>query len=107
MMLKRALIAALALAALTAPARAAEARASGNVPVREGPGSRYDVIDRLVDGEYYEVLDCTRGSRWCLVGEGDYELGWVLGSYLVGSGAKSRVTPFEFLVQPEFFRRSY
>ena len=30
------------------------------------------------------------------------ELGWVRGSYLVGSGAKNAVTPFEFLVKPPF-----
>lgn len=100
-------IAAFAVATLTlaTPAPAAEARASGNVPVRDGPASYYAVIDRLVDGAYYEVEDCTRGSRWCLVSEDGYDLGWVRGSYLVGSGAKSRVTPFEFLVNPDFIRR--
>lgn len=90
--------------ALAAPALAAEARASGDVPVREGPGTRYAIIDQLTGGEYYDVLDCTRASRWCLVAEGGYELGWVRGSYLVGSGAKARVTPFEFLVRPDFRR---
>ena len=103
--LKLAFAAALGLAALgaTAPASAGEARASGNVPVREGPRSHCEVIDHLEDGEYYEVLDCRRRAVWCLVADldGD-ELGWVRGSYLVGSGAKAAVTPFEFLVNPRF-----
>ncbi len=100
-----ALAAALGLAALgaAAPAAAAEARASGDVPVRDCPRSSCEIIDRLEDGEYYEVLDCRRRAVWCLVADldGD-ELGWVRGSYLVGSGAKAAVTPFEFLVTPRF-----
>jgi uncharacterized protein YraI len=83
-------------------ASAAEARASGDVPVRWGPGSGYAIIGYLEDGAYYDVEDCTRQSRWCLVSEDGDELGWVRGSYLVGSGAKSAVTPFEFLVHPPF-----
>lgn len=93
------------LAALPAAAGAAEARASGDVPVRSGPGSNYRVIDHLIDGDYYEVEDCTRRANWCLVAEDGDTLGWVRGSYLVGSGAKQRVTPFEFLVNPDFLRR--
>lgn len=107
MALKLALAALIALGGFTAalPAGAAEARASGDIPVRDGPGSGYDIIDRLEAGEYYEVEDCTRRARWCLVAEDGDTLGWVRGSYLVGSGAKSAVTPFEFLVTPEFFRK--
>ena len=103
-MIKTVLAAALVLSSLAvaAPALAAEARASGDVPVREGPGNRFAVIDQLTSGAYYDVLDCTRASHWCLVADGGYELGWVRGSYLVGSGAKARVTPFEFLVRPDF-----
>lgn len=98
-------LAALSLTALSAPALAAEARASGNAPVRSGPGSGYPVIDRLVDGAYYDVEDCTRRARFCLVSEDGDLLGWVRGSYLVGSGAKTIVTPFEFLVTPDFFKK--
>lgn len=90
----------LALAVTIAPAVAAEARASGDVPVRTGPGGWYAIIDYLEDGEYYEVEDCTFRAYWCLVSDGGDELGWVRGSYLVGSGAKVEVTPFEFLVDP-------
>jgi len=103
MRLKLAVLAvALAALASVGTAAAAEARASGNVPVRSGPGSHYRVIDRLVDGEYYQVLQCTRRSNWCFVADGRDRLGWVRGSFLVGSGAKNRVTPFEFLVTPNF-----
>lgn len=95
-------LAALALLALAAPALALEARASGNAPVRSGPGAAYRVVGHLLDGRYYEVEDCTRRARWCLVGEQGDLLGWVRGSSLVGSPAKARVTPFEFLVNPGF-----
>lgn len=98
-----AILAVLAFAPL--PAAAGEARASGDVPVRRGPGDSYRIIDHLVDGRYYEVEDCTRQARWCLVSEDGDLLGWVRGSYLVGSAAKARVTPFEFLVTPPFFKK--
>ena len=107
-MLNRTLLAALlalSTAAIALPAAAGEARASGDVPVRDGPGDRYDIIDYLEDGEYYEVEDCTGRARWCLVSDDGDELGWVRGSYLIGSGAKNAVTPFEFLVTPEFFKK--
>ncbi len=103
-MLKLKIAAAVALGLVSLsplPAAAAEARASGNAPVRECPRNSCDVIDNLEDGEYYEVLDCRRRQTFCLVADLDgEELGWVRGSYLVGSGAKARVTPFEFLVNP-------
>jgi len=103
----------IALAALTAlsgtliaaPAFAGEARASGDAAVYRGPSDRYAVIDHLDDGDYYEVEECTRQARFCLVSEDGYLLGWVRGSYLVGSGAKVQATPFEFLVTPPFFKK--
>lgn len=96
---------ALAVAFVAAPSIAAEARSSGNAAVRDGPGNRYAIIDHLEDGEYYEVEECTRRSIWCLVSDDDgYELGWVRGSYLVGSRAKREATPFEFLVDPFPFK---
>lgn len=94
-----------ALAALlfaAAPAAAAEARASGNAPVRLHPHPAALVVDRLQDGAYYEVEDCTRKAQWCLVSDRGFELGWVRGSHLVGAAAKLPVTPFEFLVTPDF-----
>ena len=103
---KLGLVGAIALTSViaAAPALAGEARASGNVPVREGPGSRFDIIDRLVDGEYYEVEECTLQQHWCLVSEDGYELGWVRASYIVGSGAKNAVTPWDFVFRPFPFR---
>jgi uncharacterized protein YraI len=98
-------LAATLVVTFAAPALALEARASGNVPVHRGPGSDYRVIDRLEDGEYYEVEECTRRQLWCLVSEDDDILGWVRGSNLVGSAAKARVTPFEFLVTPNFSKK--
>lgn len=93
-------LAAFTIAALVAPgiASASQARASGDVPVRSGPGGGYEVIDHLEDGEYYDVEDCTHRAYWCLVSDDGDELGWVRGSYLVGSGAKTEATPFEPLV---------
>lgn len=99
-------LAATLVAAFAAPALALEARASGNAPVRSGPGGDYRVIDNLEDGEYYEVEDCTRRSEWCLVSYDDDILGWVRGSSLVGSAAKMRVTPFEFLGGPSYKKKS-
>lgn len=98
-----ALVSALVVAALTLPLEAGEARSSGNTPYRAGPGERFAVLGRLVDGRYYEVERCTREARWCLVSSGGDLLGWVLGSYLVGSPAKVEVTPpdFEF-TRPRF-----
>lgn len=94
----------LALAA-AGPVMAGEARASGNVPVRDGPGSRYAIIDHLENGAYYEVIRCRYRGTWCLVGDDGDTLGWVRASYLVGSGAKVEATPFEPLVNPFFFEK--
>lgn len=98
-----ALISAIVVAAMTLPVEAAEARSSGNTPYRTGPGERFTVIGKLVDGAYYEVERCTRESRWCLVSDRGDLLGWVRGSYLVGINALIEATPpdFEFL-RPRF-----
>ena len=98
-----AVVSALLVAVLTLPLEAGEARSTGNTPFRTGPGDRFPVIGKLVDGVYYEVERCTRESRWCLVSYRGDLLGWVLGSYLVGSPAKVEATPpsFEFM-RPRF-----
>jgi uncharacterized protein YraI len=77
-------------------AQAAEARATGNLPIRSGPGDHYRVIGTLPDGTFVGLSDCTRQSRWCRIIYDDGPDGWVRGSYLVGSPAKARVTPPEF-----------
>lgn len=82
------------------PAEAASrgtARASGDIPVRAGPGSGYETIGTLRDGTEVRLQRCTRNSNWCLFLDKDGEpAGWVRGSYLVGSGAKLEVTPYKF-----------
>ena len=99
-----AILSALIVVALTLPLEAGEARSSGNTPFRDGPGNRFEILGNLVDGEYYEVERCTRESRWCLVSDRGELLGWVLGSYLVGSPAKVEATPpdFAFMRRPGF-----
>ena len=86
-----------ALAVLVAtPAFAADARATGNLPIRSGPGDFYRVIGTLPDNARVGLSRCTRQSIWCKIVYDDGPDGWVLGSYLVGSAAKMRATPSEF-----------
>ena len=96
-------LAALVAAALTAatfttlPALAASsgtARASADLPIRSGPGTRYAVIGTLNKNARVHLETCTRSQNWCLfVDKNGDAVGWVRGSYLVGSGAKNQVTP--------------
>src|SRR5690349_16246553 len=98
------ILSALIIAALTFPLEAGEARSSGNTPFRTGPGERYEIIGKLSNGQSSEVEECPRQSRWCLVSDRGDVLGWVRGSYLVGSPAKVEATPpdFEFMQMPGF-----
>lgn len=94
---------ALVVAAFTAatfaplPALAASkstARASADLPIRSGPGTRYSVIGTLKKNAKVHLETCTRSQNWCLFVDSDGdEVGWVRGSYLVGSPAKLEVTP--------------
>lgn len=101
----RNLLLALAIAATAAfaaiPAEAASratARASADIPIRTGPGVGYATIGTLKKGAQVHLQRCTRDSGWCLFLDKDGEpVGWVRGSYLVGSGAKLEVTPHRFL----------
>ena len=95
--MKSTLALAAALVALATPASAAEARATGDLPIRSGPGSWYRVIGTLPDGTRVGLSRCTRQSRWCKIIYDDGPDGWVLGSYLVGAAAKMRATPPEFV----------
>ncbi len=100
----RSLVLAATLAATTLAPIAAEAasrttaRATGDLPVRSGPGAGYSVIGTLANGSAVYLERCTRESNWCLFLDRNGEpVGWVRGSYLVGSAAKNEVTPHRFL----------
>ena len=88
-------LAAPALAPLPALAASTKtARATGDLPIRSGPGTRYDIIGTLKNGARVYLEQCTRSQNWCLfVDKSGTPVGWVRGSYLVGSGAKLQVTP--------------
>jgi uncharacterized protein YraI len=75
----------------------ATARASGDIPLRAGPGARYDIVGKLANGTRVQLQRCTYESNWCLVLLDGEPAGWARGSYLVGSGAKLEVTPHKFL----------
>lgn len=82
--------------ALASPSLAADAHATGNLPIRSGPGEFYRVIGTLPDGARVGLSTCTRQQRWCKIIYDDGPNGWVAGSYLVGSAAKNRASPPEF-----------
>lgn len=92
----------------TAPAEAVSkstVRASGNVPIYAGPGMRYRVIGKLMNGERVFLSTCTRESIWCKIVNDNGPDGWVRGSSVVGSPAKVDVTPPSFENDP--FMRGY
>ncbi len=103
-------VAALAIAALVSapllvgtPALAERptARASGVQAVYSRPSLNARILDKLRNQERVYLTQCTRESRWCRVQQRDGgPSGWVMGSYLIGSGAKLLVTPFEFSFDP-------
>lgn len=76
-------LAALAVLVTTAAASAAPAFATGNVNVRNGPGTGYRVVDTLRRGEQVDVQYC-QGS-WCYVEKRGPD-GWVSSSYLASGG---------------------
>ncbi|MBK8086209.1 MAG: SH3 domain-containing protein [Devosia sp.] len=75
----------------------ATARASGDVPLRAGPGAFYRIVGKLADGTRVHLERCTVTQNWCLVLIDGEPAGWARGSYLVGSPAKLEVTPHRFL----------
>ncbi len=92
------------LAAMIAPAAAADARATGNLPIRSGPGQFYAQIGTLPNGERVGISRCTRKAYWCKIIYDNGPDGWVLGDYLVGAAAKLHVTPPEFTNPLGFMR---
>lgn len=87
----------LALPTAADAASRSTARASGDIPLRAGPGSGYQTIGKLANGTRVHLERCTYDSNWCLVLVDGEPVGWARGSYLVGSGAKLEVTPHRFL----------
>ncbi len=71
-----------AVTLLTLPAALAiEAEATSSVNVRSGPGTEFDVVDTLYDGENVEVVECTASETWCRITHSGPD-GWVSRSYL-------------------------
>lgn len=97
------IIAALALAAVTLLPVAAEAASrntvlvTGDIPLRSGPGQRYDTVGGLRNGARVHLAECTRESNWCLVVVDGEQVGWARGSFLVGWPAKMEVSPSDFM----------
>jgi len=105
----------LALALLAAPAcltpsLAAEptARATAILNVRTDPGWNAPIMGTLAKDQRVTLRACTRSGNWCQLGSAltpELAGGWVRAGYLVGMAAKSRVTPFQFLVNPDWNER--
>lgn len=76
-------LAAAALTALVLPtaAEAAEARITGNVNLRTGPGTQHYAIMVLPVGARVEVYGCLAGYTWCDIAWGNNR-GWVSSRYL-------------------------
>ena len=80
-------LAVVGLAGLATSAAAYPAVATGPVAVREGPGLRFDVEDRLRFGERVDVRRCTPSPTglWCYVQKSGPD-GWVASRYLSRGG---------------------
>lgn len=76
-------LAGLTLLATAAAAFAAPAVVTGNVNVRSGPGTGYNVVDTLRRGEPVDVQQC-QGS-WCYVEKSGPD-GWISSNYLARGG---------------------
>lgn len=94
----------IALAVLVATPAFADrptARASGVQAVHTAPRLSSPTLNKLADQERVYLDRCTRFARWCRIVQLDGgPSGWVMGSYLIGSGAKLLVTPYEFSFDP-------
>lgn len=83
-MTPRAFLAGSALAAslaLPSVAAAVPGYATGNVNVRTGPGTQYQVIATARAGSGVEILGCLPGRTWCDVALGNIR-GWMSGRYV-------------------------
>jgi uncharacterized protein YraI len=75
------------------------ARATATLTVYAGPGYGYAPIGQLPKDAVVELGECTPSGRWCSIAATNPE-GWVIASYLVGSAAKAKATPYRPLVNP-------
>jgi len=96
-------LAAVLIASLATGAAAATARASDPLDVYAGPGHGYRIIGKLARNAVVTLSECTPSGNWCRIKTGG-PVGWVLGTYLVGSAAKVMATPPRSLVEPFLFR---
>ena len=69
-----------------------EARATGSVNVRTGPGTGFAIVDRLQTNQVVQVRQCQ--SNWCYVEKAGPD-GWVSASFLarIGGGSGGGWTP--------------
>lgn len=81
-----ALVCAAAVVFLPTMAAAAPGEATGSVNVRSGPGTSFEIVDRLSAGEDVDVLGCRLG--WCYIQHPGPD-GYVSSSYVrrTGGGA--------------------
>jgi len=76
------LIAAMAAAALSAPAAAATlASAMTALNIRSGPGPQYSIIGAIPERGQAAIIGCIQGSLWCEVNYNGRQ-GWVYSQYL-------------------------
>lgn len=56
--------------------------AEGGVNVRGGPGTSYEIVDRLASSERIRAIGKVRDDNWYLVGRGNVGLGYVSGNLI-------------------------
>lgn len=74
-------LAAAAIVMTAGTAYAIEAEALAAVNVRSGPGTSFDIVDTLTEGEVVDVVECNASETWCRIMHPGPD-GWVSRSYL-------------------------
>ena len=85
-----ALVCAAAVVFLPTVAAAAPGEATGSVNVRSGPGTSFEIVDRLSAGEDVDVLGCRLG--WCYIQHPGPD-GYVSSSYVRRTGGGASFGP--------------
>ncbi|MBX3597470.1 MAG: SH3 domain-containing protein [Rhizobiaceae bacterium] len=102
-----------ALSASTLSAFAYVAYTTGNVNMRSGPGTTFEVLGTLSSGTQVDVNQCQNG--WCYIRVGNLK-GWVSDNYVSAAGASPTVvvkpravvvTPPPVVVRPPAYRPPY